>query len=137
MTDTEAAYIAGLFDGEGCVSYKQYMRQRPHNKKPYPTWQIKLEIAMTEKSILVWLCEVLGVGTVTEKKYKTKYALGWKKQWRWRCSHRDAFFVCRLIFPFTHVKMEGVQKILQHYAHIKMNDNVVDLKEYKEFMSLE
>ena len=45
-------YAAGLFDGEGCVSYKQYMRQRPHNKKPYPTWQIKLEIAMTEKSIL-------------------------------------------------------------------------------------
>ena len=94
MTDTEAAYIAGLFDGEGCVSYNQYMRKRPHNKKPYPTWQIKLEIAMTEKSILVWLCEVLGVGTVTEKKYKTKYALGWKKQWRWRCSHRDAFMVC-------------------------------------------
>ena len=70
MPDTEAAYIAGLFDGEGCVSYKQYMRQRPHNKKPYPTWQIKLEIAMTEKSILVWLCEVLGVGTVTEKNIK-------------------------------------------------------------------
>ena len=33
MTETEAAYIAGLFDGEGCVSYKQYMRKRKHNKK--------------------------------------------------------------------------------------------------------
>ena len=26
MKDTELAYIAGLFDGEGCVSYNQYMR---------------------------------------------------------------------------------------------------------------
>ena len=137
IPQTDRAYIAGLFDGEGCVSYKQYDRKRPHNKKAYPTWQIRLEIAMTDKSVLVWMHEVLGVGTVTEKRYRTKYTLGWKKQWRWRCSHRDAFYVCRLIFPFTHVKMEGVQKILQHYAHIKMNDNVVDLKEYKKFMSLE
>jgi intein/homing endonuclease len=105
IPETDRAYIAGLFDGEGCVSYKQYNRKRPHNKKAYPTWQIRLEIAMTDKSVLTWIHEVLGV--------------------------------CRLIFPFTHVKMEGVQKILQHYAHIKMNDNVVDLKEYKEFMSLE
>ena len=137
IPETDRAYIAGLFDGEGCVSYKQYNRKRPHNKKAYPTWQIRLEIAMTDQSVLRWIHEVLGVGTVTEKRYRTKYTVGWKKQWRWRCSHRDAFYVCRLIFPFTHVKMEGVQKILEHYAHIKMNDNVVDLKEYKKFMSLE
>ena len=138
MTDTEIAYIAGLFDGEGCVSYKQYMRKRPHNPRAYPTWQIKLEIAMTEKSILVWLCEVLGVGTVTPKKYKTKYTLGWKKQWRWRCQFRDAYLVCKLIWPFVHVKLPGVQKIIEHYSKdIIMNDKVVDLKKYKEIMSLE
>ena len=66
---------------------------------------------MTEKSILVWLCEVLGVGTVTEKKYKIKYTLGWKKQWRWRCSHRDAFKVCCLIFPYAHIKLDKIQKL--------------------------
>ena len=140
MNDTDIAYIAGLFDGEGCVSYKQYMRKRPHNPRAYPTWQIKLEIAMTEKSILVWLCEVLGVGTVKEKKYKTKYTLGWKKQWRWRCSHRDAFKVCCLIFPYAHSKLDKIQKIIQHYSDRKltiMNDNVVSLEEYKQLMSLE
>ena len=140
MTDTEIAYIAGLFDGEGCVSYKQYMRKRPHNPRAYPTWQIKLEIAMTEKSILVWLCEVLGVGTVTPKKYKTKYTLGWKKQWRWRCSHRDAFMVCCALFPYAHVKLGKIQKIIDHYSKRKlkvMNGKVVDLAEYKQLMNLE
>ena len=53
MTETEAAYIAGLFDGEGCISYKQYMRKRSHNKKAYPTWQIRLEMSMTDKSVLL------------------------------------------------------------------------------------
>ena len=140
MNDTDVAYIAGLFDGEGCVSYKQYMRKRPHNKKPYPTWQIRLEIEMTDKSILIWVNEMLGVGTVGEKRYKTKYTKGWKKQWRWRCSHRDAFKVCCLLFPYAHVKLGEIQKIIQHYSERKlkvMNDNVVSLDEYKQLMSLE
>ena len=138
--ETDRAYIAGLFDGEGCVSYKQYNRKRAHNKKAYPTWQIRLEIAMTDKSVLVWLNETLGVGTVGEKRYKTKYTVGWKKQWRWRCSHRDAFYVCCLIWPWTHVKLPEIQKIIQHYSERKltiMNDKVVDLQEYKQLMSLE
>ena len=137
MNDTDVAYIAGLFDGEGCVSYKQYMRKRPHNKKPYPTWQIRLEIAMTDKSILIWVNEILGVGTVGEKRYKTKYTKGWKKQWRWRCSHRDAFKVCCLLFPYAHVKLGEIQKIIQHYSEKKlkvMNDNVIDLEWYKTWI---
>ena len=140
LSKEDIAYCAGLFDGEGCVSYKQYMRKRPHNKKPYPTWQIRLEIAMTDKSILIWVNEMLGVGTVGEKRYKTKYTKGWKKQWRWRCSHRDAFKVCCLLFPYAHVKLGEIQKIIQHYSERKlkvMNDNVVSLDEYKQLMSLE
>ena len=138
MKETDAAYLAGLFDGEGCVSYKQYMRKRPHNPKAYPTWQIKLEIAMTDKSILKWVHEILGVGTVTEKKYKTAYTVGWKKQWRWRCSHRDAFYVACLMWPYAHVKLGKLQKIIDHYKDIKiMNDKVVSLKDYKQFMGLE
>ena len=140
MKDTNVAYIAGLFDCEGCVSYKQYMRKRSHNKKAYPTWQIRLEMAMTDKSILVWVCEVLKVGTVTEKKYKTAYTVGWKKQWRWRCSHRDAYYVSCLLFPYAHVKLAGIQKIISHYAKRRLkvlNDKVVSLDEYRETMNLE
>ena len=33
ISETDAAYIAGLFDGEGHIQYKQYMRQRKNNKK--------------------------------------------------------------------------------------------------------
>ena len=77
-SDTNLAYIAGLFDGEGSIQYKQYMRKRSHNKKAYPTWSIRMEMAMTDQSILRWVHEVLGVGTVGEKRYKTPYTVGWK-----------------------------------------------------------
>ena len=139
MIDTNVAYIAGLFDGEGSVSYKQYMRKRPNNKKPYPTWSICMEIAMTDKSILIWIHEVLGVGTVNPKRYKTPYTVGWKKQWRWRCQYRDAYFVARLLWPYAHVKLNKIQKIIDHYSSKLevMNGKVVSLDEYKRNMSLE
>jgi intein/homing endonuclease len=138
-SDTNLAYIAGLFDGEGCVSYKQYDRKRPHNKRAYPTWSIRLEISMTDQSVLKWIHEILKVGTVNPKRYKTKYTLGWKKQWRWRCQHREAYYVARLLWPYAHVKLDKIQKIIDHYySKLEiMNDKVVSLEEYKQAMSLE
>ena len=138
-SDTNLAYIAGLFDGEGCVSYKQYDRKRPHNKRAYPTWSIRLEISMTDQSVLKWIHEILKVGTVNPKRNKTKYTLGWKKQWRWRCQHREAYYVARLLWPYAHVKLDKIQKIIDHYSSKLeiMNDKVVSLEEYKQAMSLE
>ena len=61
ISETDRAYIAGLFDGEGSITYKQYMRQRKHQKKAYPTWSIRMEIAMTDNSVLVWVHETYWV----------------------------------------------------------------------------
>ena len=124
--ESNIEYIAGLFDGEGSVSYKQYMRKRKGAKKAYPTWQIRLEIAMTDKSVLQWVTEILGVGTMGPRKVRP----GRKKQWRWRCSHRDAYYVCLLIWPYAHTKLPKIQQVIDHYS-TKQQDNVVDLEYYK------
>ena len=66
--------------------------------------------------------------------------MGWKKQWRWRCSHRDAYYVSCLLFPYAHIKLAGIQKIISHYAKRRLkvlNDKVVSLDEYRETMNLE
>ena len=136
ISETSAAYIAGLFDGEGHIQYKQYMRKRSHNKKPYPTWNIKMEMAMTDKSVLLLVQDLLGCGTVNEKRYKTPYTVGWKKQWRWRCQFRDAYFVSCLIWPWSHTKLEKIQQIIKHYdpGTCGTYDKIVDLQKYKERM---
>ena len=132
--EVDLAYIAGLIDGEGSIQYKQYMRKRKHNPKAYPTWSIRIEIAMTDQSVLIWLNEILGVGTVNPRKVKP----GKKKQWRWRCSHRQAYFVAKLIWPYVHIKLPAIQKIIEHYSkEIIMNNKVVSLEDYKKAMSLE
>tara|TARA_R100001163_G_C4954286_1_gene120749 strand:- start:53 stop:463 length:411 start_codon:yes stop_codon:yes gene_type:complete len=136
MTETDAAYLAGLFDGEGSVYYKR-TKQIRHNRPGKPVhniWVIRMEIAMTEKSIINWVHDFTGVGHSGPRKVKP----GKKKQWRWRCSHRDAYYVSRLIWPYAHVKLNKIQQIIDHYAeHKVMNGNIVSLTEYKKAMSLE
>jgi hypothetical protein len=137
MKKSDAAYLAGLFDGEGCITYKQKMRQRRPVEKYYPTWEIRMEINMTHQSVIRLIHEMTGVGTVAKKK-PGKGQLGKKMQWRWRCGYRDAYYVCRNIAPHSHVKLDKVQKIIDHYSDKKtMNGKVVSIKEYRKVMNLE
>ena len=137
ISDVNAAYIAGLFDGEGHIQYKQYMRQRRNNEKPYPTWSVRMEVSMTHKSVLLLIHNLLGVGTVTKRK-NGKGSLGKKQQWRWQCNFRDAYYVARLFWPYSHTKLDKIQKIIDHYGDSKlMNGNVVNLEAYKLWMSAE
>ena len=137
MKKSDAAYLAGLFDGEGCITYKQKMKQRRPVEKAYPTWEIRMEINMTPQSVIRLIHEMTGVGTVA-KKPPGKGQLGKKMQWRWRCGYRDAYYVCRNIAPHSHVKLDKVQKIIDHYADKKtMNGKVVSIKEYRKVMNLE
>ena len=140
------AYIAGLFDGEGSIYYaKRPEKKKKHNGKGYRTsmsQRISMEITMTDKSVLEWVHEVLGVGTLVKKPRKgfrkdgTKFLM----QYKWRCTFRDALYVCMLLWPYAHTKLEKIQQIIDHYTKGKqrvMEGKVVNLKEYKELMSLE
>ena len=143
ISSEDIAYIAGLFDGEGSIHFKRAPeKKKKHKGKSGYRWsnslRLSMEITMTDKSVLIWVHEVLGVGTVGEKRYKTKYTVGWKKQWRWRCQFRDAYYVCCLIWPWAHTKMPKIQQIMEHYnEHKIMNNKVVNLDEYRKAMSLE
>ena len=145
-SSTDIAYIAGLFDGEGSIYYaRRPEKKKKHTGKGYRTTvsqRISMEITMTDESVIRWVHEVLGCGTVNKKPRKglrkdgTKYLM----QYKWRCTFRDAYYVCVLLFPYAHTKLEKIQKIIEHYStqqYRVMNDKVVDLEEYKQTMSLE
>ena len=145
-SSTDIAYIEGLFDGEGSIYYERRPeKKKKHTGKGYRTTvsqRISMEITMTDESVIRWVHEVLGCGTVNKKPRKglrkdgTKYLM----QYKWRCTFRDAYYVCVLLFPYAHTKLEKIQKIIEHYStqqYRVMNDKVVDLEEYKQAMSLE
>jgi len=124
----DIGYIAGLFDADGSVAYKKYPKKRKGVKKDYMTWNIRLEIAMTDQNVIELVHETLMVGTV-HKKPPGKGQIGKKMQYRWRCGYRDALHVCKLLWPYAIVKLHKIEQIIDHYEPDiqELGDNVVDL----------
>ena len=110
LSQTDIAYIAGLFDGEGHVDYNQRWEKR--TKGTYKVWRVRCEISMTDKYVLQWIHEILNIGTVRPKKVPK----GKKPQWRWRCSFREALQFAKLIWPHVQVKLHKIEQILDHYT---------------------
>jgi len=137
IQETDKAYIAGLFDGEGSIHFKRGIeKKKKHKGKGYRlsnSMRISMEITMTDRSVLMWLHEVLGVGTLRKKPRKgfrvdgTRYLM----QYKWRCTFRDAYYVCCLIWPWAHTKLPKIQQIIQHYAEQALNKNIINLDEYR------
>ena len=125
----EIPYIAGLFDADGNVTYKKYPKKRKGTNKAYMTWNIRLELSMTDKDVIDLIHETLMVGTVHEKP-PSKGQLGKKMQYRWRCGYRDALHVCKLFWPYATVKLHKIEQIIDHYEPDiqDLGDNVVDLE---------
>ena len=122
-------YIAGLFDGEGSIYYKQLTEKRK-GRKPCKVWKIRMEMSMTDKNVMELVHETLGCGSLNERKFLKPYAKTWKKQWRWQCSHRDALYVCKLLWPHTVVKLHKIEQIIDHYEPNiqELGDNIIDLE---------
>ena len=139
IADTDKAYIAGLFDGEGSVHFKRGIeKKKKHGGKPgyrlSNSMRINMEITMTDYSVLLCVHETLGCGTLRPKRVKGKRKDGTKylPQWKWRATFRDAYFVCLLIWPWSHVKLEKIQQIIEYYSDKKLKEgNVIDLEEAK------
>ena len=137
IRESDAAYIAGLFDGEGSIEFTK--RKEKKRNGTYDCRRISMEISMTDESVLLWVLEVLNVGTLTKKPRKgfRKYGTRYLMQYRWRCTFRDAYYVCCVLWPYAHTKLPKIQKIIDHYGHKLMNGKVVNLNDYREAMSQE
>ena len=140
--ETDKAYIAGLFDGEGSIHFKRAPeKKKKHRGKPGYRWsnslRLSMEITMTDQSVLMWVHEILGCGTLTKKPRKGRRVDGTKylMQYRWRCTFRDAYYVCLLLWPFAHTKLEKIQQVIDHYSNEKTK-NVINLDDWRRKAAL-
>ena len=45
-------------------------------------------------------------------------------QYRWRCTFRDAYYVCCLIWPWAHTKLPKINQVIDHYGRHVVNGKV-------------
>jgi len=108
------AYLAGLFDGEGCVTYKQRTEHRKGKPRAYKYWNIRIEINMIDEPTINFINQTFKFGALDYRKPYSHQNYG---QYRWRCSHRDAFKVAKELFPYSITKKDKLKKIINHYVN--------------------
>lgn len=103
MSLTEAAWLAGFFDGEGSLSQ-------------CPPWQLTL--ANTNKASVDRCQTYTGAGSVKLVKSYTAPA-HWSPKWVWKITRqRDIEAVCRQMLPYLIIKRRVVEAFLSVWTDI-------------------
>ena len=125
MKESEISYLAGLFDGEGSIYFaRRKEKKKKHKGKGYRysmSQRISMEITMTDPMVINWVRETFKVGTVVKKprKGKRKDGTPYLMQYKWRCTFRDAFYICCLIYPYSIHLFDLQIFYTSHYKHLR------------------
>lgn len=80
MSDTDIAWAAGLYEGEGsCIALK--INDKWGAKRRYP----RISLGMTDEDVVWRFHSIMGVGRVTANKPRP----GRKQMWTYQCTRRE------------------------------------------------
>lgn len=104
LSETDIAYIAGLIDGEGCLSLPRFAAGRL-----YPT----IQVIMTHHGVVKWLAESLGtkVNVLNRHLKNPKH----KPSFEVRIMGKRADLLCHRMLPYLHVKKQQAEILIECY----------------------
>ena len=108
LTVVEAAYLAGLIDGEGTVTLTRLSRNRERG--------LAVTISNTELNILEHVLSCVGVGKITNKR---KSGVNHTPSYTYQITNRQALELLRQIGPFLRShKAARAQMVLKEYLRL-------------------
>lgn len=108
LTSDEAAYLAGLIDGEGTIALT---RHHPREER-----QLSITISNTERPLLEYVRMIVGAGHVTNKRvYQPEHTPGVT----YTLNNRQALNLLEQIAPYLRTyKAERASLILRDYVRL-------------------
>lgn len=103
MSDTEIAWLAGMFDGEGHISVKVALSENALGPK--------IQVTNTCRAILDRIRNVTGVGHITAR---TRQNPRWKQTYDWRATNRNAVRILVAIRPWLIEKAERADAVIKN-----------------------
>ncbi len=95
-SEQELAYLAGLFDGEGCININHH---KPQTGKRTEQHTLRCQVLMTDKDS-VELFHKMFFGSVSYYPPKTKI----KASWKWVVTSNQALEFLQTICPYLKLK---------------------------------
>jgi len=108
LSDTDAAYIAGLIDGEGSISLTR--RHKNENR------QLEISISNNDMKLLHYVRDAAGTGRIVNKKtYSKKHSPGAS----YLISNRQALNLLQQITPYLLTyKAQRAELVLDNYLRL-------------------
>ena len=98
------SYLAGLFDGEGCIHIRRNAAtEKTKHKSTH--YSLILKVAMCHEQTIARLKDIFNCGHVTVSSQATDKK---SKAWSWCCQSNDAALVLKLVHPYIFTKLEEV-----------------------------
>ena len=121
MKDTELAYMAGILDGEGCISITKIRASNTnlHNL----SYGLQVRVGMVDKSIPLLFYYAFG-GSFRQRKYSHKE---YKNQWLWGVSGKLAIRSLEMLLPYLRSKKNEAELAIKFWG-IKRHRNVAGEK---------
>lgn len=126
ITETDKAYLAGLFDGEGCIGY--YNRGTIKGKSYHSA---SVTISMTDLRPLDWLKKLVGYGKIS---FITKSG-NRRNVYSWQLSNQtDIKDFLTMIRPFLKLKADQVDLLFELWEeessfNRKLTPAIIDRRE--------
>ena len=112
------SYIAGLFDGEGCITTSKIMKYNYTMKKRYPCTTIRMELTNTDFGLVNDCYKFFKEGHICDIKPRlTVIGNKTKPQKRWQLTHRQVEKVLKKLLPYLRNKdkiLKG-REVLKYY----------------------
>jgi hypothetical protein len=108
LADRDAAYLAGLVDGEGTITLTR--KHRGDNR------QLCVSLSSTERKVLEWVVETVGSGQITNKRtYSQRHAASYTYQ----VYNRQALDLLVQLFPYLKTyRRERAELVLRMYKSL-------------------
>lgn len=108
LKDTEAAYLAGIIDGEGTVGLYQGFRK---SGRPYKI--VLVSVSNTDETLMAWLVSI-GGGFVARDKSKSRKP-HWKPSFTWAVqAHVDVLGLLKQTLPYLVIKKSRAEMIIDY-----------------------
>ena len=107
LSPTDAAYLAGIFDGEGSIGVSRYRNKENacgYKFEPY------VNITNTSKAMLDWVCEKTGLDKVYDRKESSIKAK--RRCWRWSARRLEVAPLLRQVIPYMVVKKDQALNVI-------------------------
>jgi len=103
LTEAQKGYLAGILDGEGCLSIRSQKGQR--------SFYATLQVSNTDIKMLVYLFDITGLGRLH---YSKQYQANRKDSYKWFVTvSKDIYDILDAVYPYLITKRSRADVLYQ------------------------